>query len=210
MKNITPFEKYSQRYDEWFNQNKYVYLSELNLIKKIIPKGRGLEVGVGTGRFAGPLGIKLGLDPSNNMGQLASKRGIYILRGVGEYLPVKRESFDFLLNITTVCFLYDLEKAFKETYRILKKKGKIIVGFIDKNSFLGIKYKEKKDENPFYKEAKFYSVEFIVNLLQKTGFFRLKISQIIFKKLENITKIEPIKKGYGEGAFVSIVGWKNT
>lgn len=33
--------------------------------------GKGVEIGVGTGRFSAPLGIKLGVDPSWEMSKLA-------------------------------------------------------------------------------------------------------------------------------------------
>ena len=61
MAKTEPFEKYTQEYDEWFIKNKNQYLSELNSIKNLIPKNKkGIEIGVGSGRFASPLGIKYG------------------------------------------------------------------------------------------------------------------------------------------------------
>jgi len=63
MPRIEPFDKYPFRYDEWFIRNKYAYKSELLAIKKQLPKSKnGVEIGVGSGRFAAPLGIKLGVD----------------------------------------------------------------------------------------------------------------------------------------------------
>jgi len=38
--------------------------------------GTGIEIGVGTGRFASQLGIKLGLEPSKSMASLARQRGM--------------------------------------------------------------------------------------------------------------------------------------
>lgn len=50
------FDRYYKRYDAWYGRNRYTYLSELRAIRKFLPrKGKGLEIGVGTGRFAGPL-----------------------------------------------------------------------------------------------------------------------------------------------------------
>ncbi len=69
MKNI--FDKRYKKYDAWYKENKFAYLSELEAIRKVLPKkGKGLEIGVGTGRFAAPLGIKFGIDPSEDMIQL--------------------------------------------------------------------------------------------------------------------------------------------
>jgi ubiquinone/menaquinone biosynthesis C-methylase UbiE len=68
------FDKYYMDYDNWFIKNKLAYQAELNLIRKLIPKGKGLEIGVGTGRFAIPFGIKEGVEPSNRMAEIAKKR----------------------------------------------------------------------------------------------------------------------------------------
>ncbi len=71
-----PFDSYAMKYDEWFDRNRFVYESELQAIKELIPRSKNsIEVGVGSGRFAVPLGIKLGVDPSKEMGKIAGKRG---------------------------------------------------------------------------------------------------------------------------------------
>jgi len=70
MKRIAPFEKHAKEYDAWFDENKLVYLSELEAVKSMLPEGgTGIEIGVGTGRFASQLGIK---QPINH--QSPSKR----------------------------------------------------------------------------------------------------------------------------------------
>ncbi len=103
-KNI--FDKYFGHYDEWFELNKLVYLSELNILKKVLPdKKRGLEIGVGSGRFAAPLKIKVGIDPSRNMLRLAKLRGVEVCLAKGEYLPFKDEAFEYAALIVTLCFL---------------------------------------------------------------------------------------------------------
>ena len=56
------FEKYYNQYDLWYEKNEFTYLSELEAIREVLPKsGRGLEIGVGTGRFAQSLGIAIGI-----------------------------------------------------------------------------------------------------------------------------------------------------
>jgi len=65
-----------------------VYLSELEAVRSMLPvDGTGIEIGVGTGRFAAPLGIKLGLEPSKSMASLARQRGIEVVEGEAEALP---------------------------------------------------------------------------------------------------------------------------
>jgi len=74
------FDVYSEEYDRWYERNKFAYLSEIEALKKVVPKkGKGLEIGVGTGRFAHALGVSVGIDPSENMLQIARKRKIKIM-----------------------------------------------------------------------------------------------------------------------------------
>ena len=56
-----------KKYDNWYNRNRFAYISEINAIKKINPKGLGLEIGVGTGRFASKLNFSYGIDPSKKV-----------------------------------------------------------------------------------------------------------------------------------------------
>ena len=63
-----PFDKYSEQYDEWFVRNKFVFLSEIAAIKKLLPKkGTIIEIGIGSGIFAEALNIKEGIEPSEAM-----------------------------------------------------------------------------------------------------------------------------------------------
>jgi ubiquinone/menaquinone biosynthesis C-methylase UbiE len=209
MVNYDPFENYSQKYDEWFDKNRFIYESELQAVKDVLPKSKnGIEVGVGSGRFAAPLGIKLGIDPSKKMGKISEKRGIKFIEGVAESLPFEDSQFDFVLMVTTICFLDDVEKAFKEAYRVLKPKGCLIIGFIDAESPLGKLYEKHKDESTFYKDATFYSVKEVASYMKKAHFRDFSFRQTIFQAGERLNDIEPVKKGYGEGSFIVIKGNK--
>jgi len=66
----------TKKYDAWYDTNKFAYLSELEALRKVLPEvGRGLEIDVGTGRFAVPLGIDIGIDSSKRMIEIAKERG---------------------------------------------------------------------------------------------------------------------------------------
>ena len=66
--NIQIFEESAQEYDAWFERQRPVYASELLALKRFIaPAGLGLEIGVGTGRFAVPLGLQVGVEPAAAM-----------------------------------------------------------------------------------------------------------------------------------------------
>ncbi len=206
---IEIFEKYAREYDSWYDKNKFAYESEILAFKKFIPKKkRGLEVGVGTGRFAIPLGIKLGVEPATTMAEIARKRGIKVIKGVAENLPFKDSFFDFVLLASTICFVKDPLKALSEAKRVLKSGGFLILGIIDKESFLGKLYQSKREKSKFLKYANFYSVKEILDFLEKLRFKDIKICQTIFKNPQELTEIEPPKEGYGKGGFVVIRGTK--
>jgi ubiquinone/menaquinone biosynthesis C-methylase UbiE len=203
---IQPFEKHTKKYENWFERNKFVYLSELEAVRKFLPDyGIGTEIGVGSGKFASPLHIRFGLDPSNKMMQLAKDKGIQVVKGVAETLPYKSEIYDYVLMITTICFLDNIESAFKEIYRILKPNGLFINGFVNSESKLGKKYKEHKQENIFYRIAEFFSVDEVIIHLKKANFTDFKFTQTIFQRnLNEIKQVERVKLGYNEGSFVVI------
>jgi len=207
-KNVEVFNKYVNEYEEWFEKHKFAYLSEIEALRKVIPKGKGIEIGVGTGRFAEPLKIKIGIDPAENMLKIAESRGIKTFLGKAEALPFADEEFDFVLIVVTLCFVDDPEKAIEEARRVLKKGGRIIVGIIDRNSKIGKSYQEKKEKSKFYRVAKFFTAEEVIELLKKHGFRNIKTLQTLFELPENLNKIDNIKEGYGEGGFVVIYGNK--
>jgi len=206
MKNI--FDQYWRRYDTWYDEYKFAYLSEIEAIKKVLPmKGKGLEIGVGTGRFASVLGISNGIEPSTKMAKLAQKRGIRVQIGNGENLPYRDKEFDYVLIAITICFVQKPKKVISEAKRVLKDNGKIILAIVDQNSFLGKFYQEKK--SIFYKEANFFSVKEMVKLLEDNEFGKFSFYQTIFNLPEKVKTIETPLEGYGKGGFVVISGEKN-
>jgi len=205
MARIEPFERYASEYEDWFERNHIVYISELQAIKNQLPaNGKKVEIGVGTGRFAAPLGIKLGLEPSLRMGDMARRRGIRVVSGVAEAIPFAAAQFDVALMVTTICFLDNLGDAFGEACRILKPGGYFIAGFVDRNSILGQLYEEKKKASKFYRLASFYSVDAVVSRLKRAGFRNFNFVQTIFHPPGEIQGIESVRDGYGQGSFVVI------
>ncbi|WKZ76218.1 MAG: methyltransferase domain-containing protein [Vicingaceae bacterium] len=199
----TAFDQNTLEYDQWFEKHSSLYHSEILAIQQAIPQNKkGIEIGVGTGRFAKPLNIEFGVEPSENMAKVAEQRGITVYRAFAENLPIDSSSFDFALMVTTVCFLSDIPKAFSEIHRILKPQGEIILAIIDKNSELGRKYEKEKSTNKFYKDAHFHSTEELTTLLQQSGFQNIQYLQTLTSLKEN--EIEKPEKGYGKGSFVVI------
>lgn len=210
MARTNAFEKYPAQYDQWFENHRYVYESELEAIRTLMPeKGVGVEIGVGSGQFAVPLGIKIGIEPSQAMREIARSKNIEAMDGVAEALPFADECYDYVLFVTTICFVDSLELAFKEARRVLKPGGTIVVGFVDKNSPLGREYEKRRHESRFYKEAVFRSVDEVATRLEEAGFGGFRYVQTLFQPLTGIVEKEPVREGYGEGAFVVIRALKS-
>jgi len=199
------FDKNWERYDDWFEKNINAYFSELKVLKKVIPEGFGLEVGVGSGRFAQPLGAKIGIDPSRNMLTLAKKRCIQVILGTGENLPFNDLTFDFVFVIVTLCFVENPVSVMKEAGRVLKRGGRLIVGEINKDSWLGKFYEDKRDKSEFYKLAVFYSVNEIIEMFNKVGIRYAESHQTL---MESIDIEEEPKRGADKGGFVVLSGIK--
>jgi len=198
-----PFEAYHRRYDDWFVRHAAAYQSELLAVRALLPwRGLGLAIGVGTGRFAAPLGVQVGIDPSREVLDYAANRGILTVQAIAETLPFSDSSFDYVLSITTICFVDDATAMLTEACRILKPGGELVVGFIDRTSDLGQHYLAHQVENLFYREATFYSANDVGKLLRDTGFTEPVWVQTLSKTLEETDEIEPLRSGYGQGAFV--------
>ena len=197
------FDQYALEYDSWFVKHANLFHAEVLAIRQSLPEGKkGIEIGVGTGRFAQALQIQFGVEPSENMAKLAEERGITVYRAYGEQLPIPDQSFDFALMVTTVCFLADIPKAFSEVHRILRSEGNVILAIIDKNSDLGRKYEQNKTSNKYYKDAHFHSTDEITQLLREAGFTQFKYWQTLTHLNENA--VEQPTAGYGKGSFVVI------
>ena len=203
--NTSVFNDNSERYEAWFERNPAVYRSELAAIKALLPEDdKVLEIGVGSGLFAAPLGIRIGIDPSTAMLDKARARGIEVVRGVAEALPFPDQSFATALMVTTICFLDDVELALAEAHRVLSPGGAFLIGFIDKDSPIGRAYQSEKERSLFYRNATFYATPELAGYLMQAGFSNLQYVQTLFHPLSEITSVEPVKDGYGTGSFVVI------
>ncbi|MBD3369995.1 methyltransferase domain-containing protein [Candidatus Fermentibacteria bacterium] len=204
MPRIQPFQMYTDDYDRWFEEHYELYEAELKTLQGIIPRSlqKKLEVGVGSGRFAEPLGIRMGMDPSPKMAVKAKARGIEVCLGVAEKLPFASGRLDLLLMVTTICFVDDIVSSFREAFRVLRPRGWIAVGFVDAESDLGRKYRARRESSRFYKTATFFSAREVLDLLRQTGFRVKEVRQTLLPGMPSDTVMD----GFGRGAFVVIGG----
>ena len=209
MAKTKPFDSQVDRYEGWFEKNHLAYESQLEAVRSVLPQGKGIEIGVGTGRFAVPLGIKLGIEPSQFMREVAREKGIEVICGVAEELPLPDAIFDFVLMVTVICFFDDVPKTFSEAHRILKPGGSLIIAFIDRDTPTGKIYDANKHDSAFYQEATIYSASEVKSLLEEAGFTLTRFIQTIFKDPRELTELEPVKEGSGEGVFCIVKAEKH-
>jgi len=209
MAKTTAFEHHVAEYDNWFVINEFAFQSELIAVKKLLPSAAGvIEIGIGSGIFAVPLGIREGVDPSRAMRQKAEEKGLKVLDAVAEKLPYADASLSGAMMITSICFVDDIYQSFREIHRVLKKDGFLILGYVDKDSPVGKEYLKQKDKSMFYKEATFFGTQELFGILHQTGFKVIETCQTIFGKVEDLKEIQASIDGFGQGSFIVIKAQK--
>lgn len=171
----SPFENHSAEYDQWFDSEGgfAIFSRELDCLKQALEPltGSWLEIGVGSGRFADALKIETGIDPSPAMVAMAMKRGINASLASGENLPFEDALFDGVIMVCTICFLDDPSRTLRECRRVLKRDGRLIIGFIPADSPWGIYHSRRgKQGHAFYSSARFYTAADIRTLAESSGF----------------------------------------
>ena len=196
------FDHQSDRYEAWFDRNPRILDSEVEAISQLLPSnGEGVEIGVGTGIFAARLGIRHGVEPSDAMGRRAVEKGIHVIHGIAEKLPIADRSYSYALMVTVDCFLQDIAQAFREVRRILSEDGCFIIAFIDRETPLGILYEQNKHRDDVYKHADFHSSDAMAAFLHEAGFDVQARRQTVFS-FENV--LHDVRDGCGEGVFAVI------
>ncbi|GAB6947659.1 class I SAM-dependent methyltransferase [Vulcanisaeta sp. JCM 16161] len=225
----------ASKYDSWFLSNQYVLESEVLLIKYMLEPnpGRVLSVGCGSGLFEFILRTRYGIriedcvEPSPDMARVAETRGLRVKIGVAENLPFPDGEFDTVLLNGVLDYVTDDVKAVKEAYRVLKPGGHIVVADVIAEGSYGLLYKlaeslggwdntyiaRVKPPNPYpieyVRQARWHTVEEIMNLLRNAGFVIVKVAQTLTRhpKYSNEAIEYPID-GYDRGDYVAFKGWK--
>lgn len=206
---IQPFEQHADHYESWFQRHPAAYASELAAVRELWPaQADGLEIGVGAGHFAAPLGIGRGVEPAAAMRERAAARGIAVLDGVAEHLPYPDRRFDAALMVTAICFVDDPAQSVREMHRVLRPGGCAVIGFVDRASPLGQEYERKRNSSVFYRDAHFFSTADVAALLADVGFVALEYRQTLFAHPDAMQVPDPVRTGTGEGAFVVVSGHK--
>jgi SAM-dependent methyltransferase len=140
------------------------------------------------------------------MGKMARGRGIRVVCGAAEALPLRDGRFDLLLMVTVDCFLDSLREAFLEAHRVLAEGGALVVGLLDGSRPMVQGYMARPDSDGFYREAAFHTPADISRAMDQAGFRELRLVQTLFGAPEDSPGREPVEPGCGQGSFVVVRG----
>lgn len=167
-------EKIASNYESWYQTKGYrVDQKEKTILIWLLshfPVAQSiLEIGSGTGHFTRwfekELGMQTyGLDKSRAMLNKAKEFGSsHLVQGDAINLPLTSKSVDIVALITTLEFLPDPISAIKEACRTARQG--LILGVINNNSLLGIKY--KLIGGPIWRNAHFCSITKIKKIVRQ-------------------------------------------
>lgn len=199
------FNARAEQYDQWFDEHAALYRAELTAVAELLAPvqaaagtgSEGLEIGVGTGRFAAPLGISRGLEPAPRMAQLARARGIDVVPGVAEDLPFDTGRFAYTAFLTSLCFVNDPARALREARRVTVGGGAVLVAYLNRAGPADQELAARQAEDPYYSHAHLMTTRELEALLRGAGFTPEDSRQV----LVGPDGAPVVRPGAGEGLF---------
>lgn len=227
------FDGYADQYDEWFMKNEHVFTSELRLFKKALGDIQGkklLSVGCGSGLFESYIdssGIE-GIEPSRDMGAIAEKRGVNIIRyGVIEDAVLPENEYDIIYFNGSSSYMEDLSPVYEKSLKALKAGGRLILLDVPKESAFGFMYLLGKSLGTYDHEylegtmpslpyplalassGVWHTTEEKIEILKKLGITDFRFYQTLVKNpMYTNEEPEEVTEGYKSGGYVAIIATK--
>jgi len=228
------FDEHAPEYDAWFLKNRNVLQSEVLLLAGFLREpGRALSVGCGSGLFEKILrdnhgiDIRYGVEPARGMAEIAAKRGIEVQSGTAEDLPFDDGFFDTVILNGCPSYIFELQRAFAEAYRVLRSGGHVVVADVPAESSYSLLYQLAAHvgtwDDPslqaiapahpypveFASAANWRTTEKKAELLKKVGFVELETAQTltVHPKFSDDAVEEP-SAGHDRGDYVAILAKK--
>ena len=227
------FDGYAAKYDEWFMKNENLFISELRLFKKALGDISGkklLSVGCGSGLFESYIDSSNieGIEPSEDMGQIAVKRGVNVIKfGLIEDVELPDNEYDIIYFNGSSSYMEDLSPVYEKCLRALKDNGKLILLDVPKESAFGFMYLLGKSLNTYDHEflegtmpelpyplalaasGVWHTTEEKIDVLKNLGIKDFTFYQTLIKNpLYTNEEPEEVSEGYKSGGYVAIVAGK--
>ena len=227
------FDGYAEQYDEWFMKNDKLFTSELRLFLKVLGDITGkrlLSVGCGSGLFESYIDCTNveGIEPSADMGSIAEKRGVNIIKyGVIEDVDLPEKTYDIIYFNGSSSYMEELETVYEKSLRALADGGKLILLDVPKESAFGFMYLLGKSLGTYDHEylegtmpdlpyplalassGVWHSTEEKIEVLKNLGIKEFEFYQTLIKNpLYTNEEPEDVSEGYKSGGYVAIVAKK--
>ncbi len=178
------FDRIAEQYDAWYGtpRGEAVYAAELSALQRVgAGGGEWAELGVGTGRFAAALGIRIGFDTAPKMLAAARGRNVAVCAADAAALPVKASALEGCLIMMTLCFLADPSAALREAARVLTPDGSLVIGFVPREGAWGTSYALMAEEgHPVYSRGRYYTVAAVREMAEAAGFVFERAASALF------------------------------
>ena len=227
------FDGYAAKYDEWFMKNENLFISELKLFKKVLGDISGkklLSVGCGSGLFESNIDSSNieGIEPSEDMGQIAIKRGVNVIKfGLIEDVDLPDNEYDIIYFNGSSSYMENLTPVYDKCRKALKEGGKLILLDVPKESAFGFMYLLGKSLNTYDHEylegampelpypialassGVWHTTESKIEVLKNLGFSKFSYYQTLVKNpLYTNEEPEEVIEGYKSGGYVAIIAEK--
>ena len=227
------FDGYAAKYDEWFMKNENLFISELRLFKKVLGDISGkklLSVGCGSGLFESYIDCSNieGIEPSEDMGSIAVKRGVNVIKfGLIEDVDLPDNEYDVIYFNGSSSYMEDLVPVYEKSLKALKAGGRLILLDVPKESAFGFMYLLGKSLNTYDHEylegampelpyplalaasGVWHTTEEKINVLKGLGITKFSFYQTLVKNpLYTNEEPEEVSEGYKSGGYVAIIAEK--
>lgn len=227
------FDGYADKYDEWFMVNENLFTSELKLFKKVLGDIGGkrlLSVGCGSGLFESYIDASNieGIEPSEDMGRIAQKRGVNVIKfGLIEDVDLPDNTYDIIYFNGSSSYMEDLKTVYEKSLKALKDGGKLILLDVPKESAFGFMYLLGKSLGTYEHEyldgtmpqlpyplalassGIWHSTEEKIEILKELGINNFSFYQTLVKNpMYTNEEPEEVIEGYKSGGYVAIIAEK--
>lgn len=233
MRDKQKFDGYAAQYDEWFMKNEHLFTSELRLFKKALGDITGkklLSVGCGSGLFESFIDCSNieGIEPSEDMGKIAEKRGVNVIKyGLIEDVDLPDETYDIIYFNGSSSYMEDLAPVYEKSLRALKDGGRLILLDVPKESAFGFMYLLGKSldtyDHEFLRDVMpelpyplalassgvWHSTEEKIDVLKALGVKDFTYYQTLIRNpMYTNEEPEEVSEGYKSGGYVAIIAEK--